>query len=50
MKHLAKGNPADKEYIDINRCRWNLITGKGMLERYPSGGFKIIGDLIHRHN
>ena len=50
MKHLAKGNPADKEYRDINKCWWNLITEKGMLERYPSGGFKIIGDLIHRHN
>ncbi len=23
---------------------------KEMLERYTSGGFRIIGDLVHRHN
>ena len=29
MGHLAKGDPTDKEYTDINKCRWNLLTEKG---------------------
>lgn len=48
MEYLVKVNSANKEYKDMHKGKWNVLTEKEMLARYPSGGFKVIGDLIDK--
>lgn len=48
MEYHVKVNDADNEYTDTHKNKWKLLTEKEMLERYPTGGFKIVGDLVNK--
>ena len=44
-KFYAKDITSEHKYIDKRKQKWNILTEKEMLERYPYGDYRIVGDM-----